>query len=60
MPARRSCGRERNGFDRTQMAKLYRELVLKEQAAPELVQIGLGASPTASETAGEAMRGSGD
>jgi uncharacterized radical SAM superfamily Fe-S cluster-containing enzyme len=52
--------RVRQEAEKLRMAKLYRELVLKEQAAPELVQIGLGASPTASETAGEAMRGSGD
>ena len=42
------------------MAKLYREFVLKEQAVPELVQIGLGATVPPAETAGEAARGSGD
>jgi len=42
------------------MAKLYREFVLKEQAVPELVQIGLGATVPPAEIAGEAMRGSGD
>ncbi|MGB6476445.1 MAG: radical SAM protein [Candidatus Sulfotelmatobacter sp.] len=42
------------------MAKLYRELVLKEQAVPELVQIGLGATLPPAETAGEAVSGNGD
>ena len=35
------------------MAKLYREFVLKEQAVPELVQIGLGATVPPAETAGK-------
>jgi 7,8-dihydro-6-hydroxymethylpterin dimethyltransferase len=39
------------------MAKLYREVVLKEQPVPELVQIGLGAMPP---VAAEAVEGSGD
>jgi 7,8-dihydro-6-hydroxymethylpterin dimethyltransferase len=38
------------------MAKLYRELVLKEKAVPELVQIGLGATVPPAETGGEASR----
>jgi hypothetical protein len=43
------------------MAKLYRELVLKEQAVPELVQIGLvqiglGAAAPPAESASEANR----
>src|ERR1700685_3441727 len=42
------------------MAKLYREFVLKEQAVPELVQIGLGATVPPGKTAREAMRGRGD
>jgi 7,8-dihydro-6-hydroxymethylpterin dimethyltransferase len=42
------------------MAKLYREFVLKEQAAPELVQIGLGVVVAPAGTASEAARGSGD
>jgi uncharacterized radical SAM superfamily Fe-S cluster-containing enzyme len=33
------------------MAKLYRQFVLKEQAVPELVQIGLGATVPPAETA---------
>jgi hypothetical protein len=42
------------------MAKLYREFVLKEQAVPELVQIGLAAPAPSGETAREAVSGSGD
>ena len=42
------------------MAKLYREFVLKEQAVPELVQIGLGATVAPGEMASEALPGSGD
>jgi hypothetical protein len=42
------------------MAKLYREFVLKEQAVPELVQIGLGAGVSPAETANKAVSSSGD
>ncbi len=40
---------ERNKRDEEnfRMAKLYREVVLKEKAVPELVQIGLGARSSA-------------
>jgi hypothetical protein len=58
---------ERNKLDNKpdeenlRMAKLYRELVLKEQAVPELVQIGLvqiglGAAAPPAESASEANR----
>ena len=49
--------REEENF---RMAKLYREFVLKEQAVPQLVQIGLGATVPPGETAREAIGGSGD
>ena len=52
--------RVRQDAEKLRMAKLYRELVLKEKAVPELVQIGLGAPPPPGETPGEAMRGNGD
>jgi len=52
--------RLRQDAENLRMAKLYREFVLKEQAVPELVQIGLGATVPPGKTAREAMRGRGD
>jgi len=52
--------RLRQDAENLRMAKLYREFVLKEQAVPELVQIGLGATISPRETRNENMRGSGD
>jgi 7,8-dihydro-6-hydroxymethylpterin dimethyltransferase len=52
--------RHKRDEENFRMAKLYREFVLKEQAPPELVQIGLGAAVAPAETASEAARSSGD
>ncbi len=46
--------------ENVRMAKLYREFVLKEQAVPELVQIGLGATVPPPRLPAQAVRGSGD
>jgi hypothetical protein len=50
----------KQGEENLRMAKLYREFVLKEQALPDLVQIGFAATVPPEETAREAVSGSGD
>jgi 7,8-dihydro-6-hydroxymethylpterin dimethyltransferase len=52
--------RVRQDADNERMTKLYREVVLKEKPAPELIQIGMRSAPLPTKADREAVGSCGD